>query len=257
MDIGSRHWFSVLSIAVLIHLYAAVNVNLTGFTAESKQSFDQYTVDLTTLSLPPKQLKLEPFKPPAPPKKTPAPEAKPAPKPKPKPKPVPKPAPPKIVAPKIEKPKVVRPELEKPVQATQPVETQPSEVQQPAPQPSVQQPARTSTAKPSASHRPAPRPGSQTAKPGYYKLILERLERLKKYPSRARRRGQQGTVVLSFTLNRDGSLKHYRITQSSGAKSLDLEVKKLILRATPFPAIPKNISSDTLEVSVPISFSLQ
>ena len=82
MEIGSRHWFSVLSIAVLIHLYAAVNVNLTGFTAESKQSFDQYTVDLTTLSLPPKQLKLEPFKPPAPPKKIPAPEAKPAPKPK-------------------------------------------------------------------------------------------------------------------------------------------------------------------------------
>ena len=128
MEIGTRHWFSVLSIAVLIHLYAAVNVNLTGFTAESKHSFDQYTVDLTTLSLPPKQLKLEPFKPPAPPKKTPAPETKPAPKPKPKPKPVPKPVQPKIVAPKIEKPKVVRPELEKPVQATQPAETQPSEV---------------------------------------------------------------------------------------------------------------------------------
>ncbi len=253
MEISFRHWFSVLSIAVLIHLYAALNVNLTGFTAESRHSFDQYTVDLTTLSLPPKQLKLEPFKPP--PKKAPVPEAKPVPKPKPQPKPVP----PKIVTPKVEKPKVVRPELEKPVQATQvtPVETRSSEAQQPAPQPSVQQPARTSTAKPSASHRPAPRPGSQTAKPGYYKLILERLERLKKYPSRARRRGQQGTVVLSFTLNRDGSLKHYRITQSSGAKSLDLEVKKLILRATPFPAIPKNISSDTLEVSVPISFSLQ
>ena len=257
MEISIRHWFSVLSIAVLIHVYAALNVNLTGFTAESRHSFDQYTVDLTTLALPPKQLKLEPFKP-APPKKIPVPEAKPAPKPKPQPKPVPKPVPPKTVTPKIEKPKVVRPELEKPVQAAQatPVETQPSEVQQPTPRPPVQQPARTSTAKPSASHS-APRPGSQSAKPGYYKLILERLERLKKYPSRARRRGQQGTVVLSFTLNRDGSLKHYRITQSSGAKSLDLEVKKLILRATPFPAIPKNISSDTLEVSVPISFSLQ
>ena len=258
MEIGTRHWFSVLSIAVVAHLYAAVNVNLTGFTAESKDPFDRYTVDLTTLALPPKQLKLEPFKP-APPKETPVPEAKPEPqpkpKPKPKPKPVPKPVKPKIVAPKIEKPKVVRPELEKPVQATQPVETQPNEAQQPAPP--VQQPARTSTAKPSASHRPAPRPGSRNGKPKYYQLILERLERLKKYPSRARRRGQQGTVVLAFTLNRDGSLKHYRITQSSGTKSLDLEVKKLIIRATPFPAIPKNISSDTLEVSVPITFSLQ
>ena len=251
MEIGIRHWFSVLSIAVLAHLYAAVNVNLTGFTVESKHPFERYKVDLTTLALPPKQLKLEPFKP-APPKEIPVPEAKPAPKPKPKPKPIPKPVKPKIVAPKIEKPKVVRPELEKPVQATQPVEAQ-----QPAPQPAVQQPVRTSTAKPSASHRPAARPGSQNGKPKYYQLILERLERLKKYPSRARRRGQQGTVVLSFTLNRDGSLKHYKITQSSGAKSLDLEVKKLIIRATPFPAIPKNISSDTLEVSVPITFSLQ
>ena len=259
MEIGFKHWFSVLSIAALIHAYAALNVNLTGFTAESKHPFNQYTVDLTTLALPPKQLKLETFKP-APPKQVPAPKTITAAKSK--PKPIPKPVKPKIVAPKVEKPKeVVRPELEKPVQDVEvtPEETQFNEVPQPVPQPPAPQPARASTVQSSTSTVPAgttPRPGSETGRPGYYQLILEKLERLKKYPSRARRRGQQGTVVLSFTLNRDGSLKHYEITKSSGVKSLDLAVKKLIRRAT-FPAIPKNISSDTLEVSVPISFSLQ
>ena len=262
MEIGIKHWFSVLSLAVLAHMYAVLNVNLTGYSAESEHPFEQYTIDLTTLALPPKQVKLEPFIP-APPKETrppakpPAPEimqAKPEPKPEPKPKPKPKP---EAATPKVKQPKVVTPEFERPVEnpfvtpAEPPSRQAPEQAPQPAPR-QVPGDIPSSKGTPAA----APRPGTQTGEPGYYRLILDRLERLKKYPSRARRRGDQGTVVLSFTLNRDGSLKHYEITRSSGSKALDIEVKKLIRRATPFPAIPKNISSDTLEVSVPISFAL-
>ena len=261
MEIGIKHWFSVFSLAVLFHVYAVMHVNLTGYSAESERPFNQYTIDLTTLALPPKQVKLEPFIP-APPKETRPPETKPAPEitpPEPRPKPEPKPIPkPEVTPPEIKQPKVVTPELERPVQKaeTRPVEPPPSRVTQQAPPQMTRQPPQAQVANRTPASTATPRPGAQTGKPGYYQLILDRLERLKKYPSRARRRGDQGTVVLSFTLNRDGSLKSYKITRSSGSKALDIEVKKLIRRATPFPAIPKNISSDTLEVSVPISFAL-
>ena len=251
MEIGIKHWFSVLSLAVLLHVYAALHVNLTGYSSESVHPFDQYIIDLTTLALPPKQIKLEPFVPPAP-QKTRPPETKPEPEVKP-PKPEPKPEKPKTRAPEVTQQKVVVPEFEQPVRETQTEPVQPS----PTPPAPAQVPG-TGKAAPENTSAAIPKPGTQAEKAdyGYYQLILDRLERLKKYPSRARRRGEQGTVVLSFTLNRDGSLKHYKIRQSSGSKALDIAVKKLIKRATPFPTVPENISTDKLELSVPISFAL-
>ena len=239
MEIGIKHWFSVLSLAVLLHAYAVLHVNLTGHSAESVHSFDQYMIDLTTLASPPKQIKLEPFIPP-PPRETRPPETK------------PEPEKPKVITPEAKQPKVVVPEFEQPVQKTEvePAESSPPPTPAHVPEVKKALPENTSAA--------TPKPGARAKKAdyGYYQLILDRLERLKKYPSRARQRGEQGTVVLSFTLNRDGSLKHYKIRQSSGSRTLDLEVKKLIKRATPFPAVPENINTDTLELSVPISFAL-
>ena len=256
MEIGIKHWFSVLSLAVLLHAYAVLHVNLTGHSAESVHSFDQYMIDLTTLASPPKQIKLEPFIPP-PPRETRPPETKPEPEvkppePKPKPKPRPEPEKSKVITPEAKQPKVVVPEFEQPVQKTEvePAESSPPPTPAHVPEVKKALPENTSAA--------TPKPGARAKKAdyGYYQLILDRLERLKRYPSRARQRGEQGTVVLSFTLNRDGSLKHYKIRQSSGSRTLDLEVKKLIKRAAPFPAVPENISTDTLELSVPISFAL-
>lgn len=224
MEISRKHWFNVIGLAVLLHIVALMNINLTGLSAESLQPFSQYVVDLTSLAPAPVE--------PAPPPRQPPPE--------PKPEPV-KPKPPE---PKVEPQKVVVPELEQPVEEA---ESPPEEVAPPEPAPPASPPAAS------------PKPGAQASKVdyGYYQLILDRLDRLKRYPARARRRGDQGTVILAFTLNRDGSLKHYEIRQSSGSKALDLEVKKLIRRAAPFPAIPGNISRDQLELSVPISFTLQ
>ena len=225
MEISNKHWFSVISLAVLLHIVAVMNINLTGLSAESLHPFTQYVVDLTNLAPAP----VEPA--PSPPPRQPPPE--------PKPEPV-KPKPPE---PKVEPQKVVVPELEQPVPEE---ESPPEEVAPPEP------------VQPETPPAASPKPGTQSSKVdfGYYQMILDRLDRLKRYPSRARRRGDQGTVILAFTLKRDGSLKEYAIRQSSGSKALDLEVKKLIRRAAPFPAIPANISQEELELSVPISFTL-
>ncbi len=225
MEITNKHWFNVISLATLLHIVAVMNINLTGLSAESVHPFSQYVVDLTNLA-------------PAPVKPAPPPPPKPPP-PEPKPEPV-KPKPPE---PKVEPQKVVVPELEQPIPEEK---SPPEEIVPPEP------------VQPESPPASSPKPGTQASKVdyGYYQLILDRLDRLKRYPSRARRRGDQGTVILAFTLNRDGSLKEYAIRQSSGSKALDLEVKKLIRRAAPFPAIPANISQEELELSVPISFTL-
>ena len=225
MEITNKHWLNVIGLATLMHIIAVMNINLTGLSAESVHPFSQYVVDLTNLAPAP----VEPA-PPPPPKQPP---------PEPKPEPV-KPKPPE---PKVEPQKVVVPELEQPVPEE---ESPPEEVTPPEP------------VQPESPPASSPKPGAKASKEdyGYYQLILDRLDRLKRYPARARRRGDEGTVILAFTLNRDGSLKQYAIKQSSGSKALDLEVKKLIRRAAPFPAIPANISQQELELSVPISFTL-
>ncbi len=229
MDIGIKHWLSTFSLALLLHIFAVMNVNLTGISAESMHPFTQYVVDLTTLAPPP-----------------PEPQAPPPPKPPP-PKPKPEPPKPKPPEPPPKPQKVVVPQQELPVQKTESTPEEPPPVPEEIPRVQEAQPQTTAAA-----------PGALSKKVdySYYQLILDRLDRLKRYPSRARSRGLEGTVVLAFTLNRDGSLEDYEITQSSGHKVLDIEVKKLIRRATPFPAVPANIGQDQLELSVPINFSL-
>jgi len=41
------------------------------------------------------------------------------------------------------------------------------------------------------------------------------------YPSESRRHGEEGTVVLTFTVNVDGSVEKIRIKKSSGFERLD------------------------------------
>lgn len=203
----------------------------------------RYTIDLTTFQAPPKPVRLESFQLPVP-KKTPPVATKPKVTPKPKPKAVPKPV-----------PKVVEPKFEQPVK-------QPIVEPVPSPSPPVQQ----STAQPRATAPPASLGGSSfdstastrnAEKANYYRFIIHKLKRLKRYPSQARRRGDQGTVHLVFTLRKDGSLESYKIAKSSGSRALDREVERLIARAAPFPPVPGGVSKGSLELSVDISFKLR
>ncbi len=228
MEIGARHWLIVIFIAMLMHAYAIWNLNFTGDFIET-DLLTQYTIDLTTFKAAPEPIKLKPFIPP-PPKEVKAlkPEIKPETKPKPKPKP-------KVVAPKFEQPVTVK--------EPEPIESVPVQ----APKVAKVTPSVT----PSRSQAEI-----NLEKANYYQLILKKLERFKKYPSRARRRGEQGTVRLTFSLNQDGSLHSHEITKSSGSRALDREVEQLIVRASPFPPIPEIMGTGKLELSVPISFTL-
>ncbi|MGH6947858.1 MAG: energy transducer TonB [Kiloniellales bacterium] len=82
------------------------------------------------------------------------------------------------------------------------------------------------------------------------------LERHKRYPRRAKLRGQEGTVLLRFVLLRDGSVSDYAIAKGSGYLLLDEEVKALIRRAQPLPPMPGDLAESRMEFLVPFEFSL-
>ena len=87
-------------------------------------------------------------------------------------------------------------------------------------------------------------------------LIAAQLERYKRYPAIAQRRGEQGVVKLRFTLSRDGGVSNAQIEHGSGYADLDNEVLALVQRAQPLPPIPANIPDNTLDIHVPVAFGL-
>jgi TonB family protein len=71
--------------------------------------------------------------------------------------------------------------------------------------------------------------------------IRSRIERAKRYPLMARRRGLEGTADVTFRIQQDGSVGGLKLAQASGASSLDEAALSTIRRAAPFPYYPEPI----------------
>ena len=79
----------------------------------------------------------------------------------------------------------------------------------------------------------------------------------KKYPRRARVRRQEGTVLLHLVIDRDGSLREYRIKESSGYDLLDRAAIAMIERAQPLPRFPDSLDRTRIVLVVPVQFVLR
>ena len=129
----------------------------------------------------------------------------------------------------------------------------------PRPQPQPAQP----TAGPAAPSPPQPTvaappsPVVDRTVPRFTDLIAAQLERYKRYPATAQRRGEQGVALVRFTLGRGGNVSDARIERSSGHPDLDAEVLALVHRAEPLPQIPADIAANTLDIQVPVAFALR
>ncbi|UTW10080.1 energy transducer TonB [Marinobacterium rhizophilum] len=98
--------------------------------------------------------------------------------------------------------------------------------------------------------------GNPGAEQSYYALIAARLAQHKRYPIRARRKGEEGIARLFFILDRQGSVIEYRLTESSGHKTLDRAVINMLKSATPLPAFPADMTMETLTINIPVAFSI-
>lgn len=76
------------------------------------------------------------------------------------------------------------------------------------------------------------------------------------YPSRAINLNQEGTVLLNVTVNRKGKVLKIDHEEQSKYVSLNKAAAKAVKKATPYPAIPKQLPGDKFEFKVPIRFRI-
>ena len=190
----------------------------------------------------------------------PAPEPAPAPPPPPaavETPPDPVPPPPEIVhteaavtLPKPPPPKPVHHKAPPPVTAPVANMTAP-----PSPQTSDAPPAPAQSA-PAPGPVAPPAPAAANPTPSYLGQLMGHLARYKHYPVEARQAHVQGTVMLRFTMDREGHVLSFRIERTSGHAALDDEVSQMIERAQPLPAMPDDMPGAQLQLVIPVQFNL-
>lgn len=258
MEMGRTLKASV-AVSALVHVVALGTLLLAGIPGQGTRQV--FFVEL-------KEARLVAAKPGGEPKKKAAPSAKPRPEPK-------APAPEKAVPVREEKPeKIEQPAESKPAPS---VEEKPAPHEEPA---LVQEPpASVEPAGDEAAHEGgedasmvsegvyAEAPGGDaqvldaelesfalSSGPGFSRAdligrIRRAIEAELTYPSLARRRKIEGTVVAGFSIDERGMPRDIEIVESSGFAVLDKEVVKIIRRASPYPYLPER-------VEVPVSFRL-
>jgi protein TonB len=122
------------------------------------------------------------------------------------------------------------------------------------PKPVVEKPM---PAEPPAPLTTAPPKAAEAARASYMGILSAHLQRFKQYPQAARSAGQEGIAMLSFTVNRDGTVSESRIAKSSGSAALDAETLAMLRRAQPLPQFPPEMTQGSLSFTAPIRFSLR
>jgi protein TonB len=158
-------------------------------------------------------------------------------------------SPPEEVKP-IEQPQVIT-SKEGPEQDVDP-ELKPEQLQQPTP-PQMASVEQETVIEEQQSSGQALLGGDATAQSAYLGALRSRLEHSKISP----RSGLIGTVVVHFLVDASGKVVSREVTVSSGHKILDDAALASIDKASPFPAIPKGLNQNQIDVSVPFRFSVR
>jgi protein TonB len=184
----------------------------------------------------------------------------------------PTPKPPEQVEPQVVEP---MPRIEAPAEVTLPLPEPKAVEKKPEENPdkqksetlSVQEspPSPQTTAAPrseqnTAATPQAPSPGSEASRNAIAKwrdLVVARLQQHKRYPATAEGRREQGVVTLSFSVDRSGRVLTRSILKSSGVAALDEEVLTMVQRAQPLPAFSPAMMQQSVNLVVPIRFSLR
>lgn len=99
--------------------------------------------------------------------------------------------------------------------------------------------------------------GAQTtalAPPHYLTAVLARLQEAKRFPEKARARGDEGRAVVRLFIQRSGALGHAQVVRSSGSALLDQAALDTVRRAAPFPPLPAEIAGAALVLNAPMNF---
>ena len=100
-------------------------------------------------------------------------------------------------------------------------------------------------------------PAIEDARRRYLAALARRISQKKFYPRTARRNGDEGKVVVGFTIESSGHLRHVRVIRSCGFPALDDAALKTVSRINPFRPLPKELAMTQWELAVPIAYSLK
>jgi protein TonB len=84
--------------------------------------------------------------------------------------------------------------------------------------------------------------------------LMVHINRFKRYPAKARDSRENGTVMVSFAMDRKGQVVRSAVAKSTGFAELDQAAIDMLQRASPLPSPPANVVGETLEFAVPVQF---
>lgn len=101
--------------------------------------------------------------------------------------------------------------------------------------------------------RPSQRARAQDA---YMRKLYDKVLSRVRFPPRLAVELEQGEVMVTFTLHRDGSVTGVKIARSSGFREFDAALIEAIRDAAPFGPVPKTLSGDraSFPVKTPFTF---
>jgi len=90
----------------------------------------------------------------------------------------------------------------------------------------------------------------------YRRLIIKLIEGNKFYPNRARKMRKEGKVLVSFTLNRNGSLRELNVLEVNGHSSFKKATMKAIQTSENFPPFPADSHRQTWSFKTTLIYRL-
>jgi protein TonB len=88
-----------------------------------------------------------------------------------------------------------------------------------------------------------------------YKAELRaKIDQNKYYPTMSRRLGQTGTVVVAFTLLKDGNIVNVRLDKPSQYERLNSSALDAVKKVERFRPLPKEVGGLSMDVKVPVKF---
>lgn len=90
----------------------------------------------------------------------------------------------------------------------------------------------------------------------YTQRIKQKIMQNWRYPPEARAYLIEGSLVILFSLAKDGKMTHIAVTRTSGHEILDQEVIRAINKAAPFPPFPQSITVKKLNINAKFDYRL-